>query len=166
MMPAPGPAAAPLLRLYGVFLRLLKRLFIDAFPLTLSFDGLSLTSLQLTGAGSSVGRAKAPTLVVVTMKNGGERSPPFSHLPVSLQVSVLLALRLALFVGRGKWCGPDENRAGLGCRCVRHRSRPAVGRQGDRRANHAAGRRVRRTQVARVLHRVGEIRLFSCHEIP
>ena len=45
IVPASSPPS-PLLRLYGVFLRLLRRLSLDELILTPPFDGLSLTQLS------------------------------------------------------------------------------------------------------------------------
>src|SRR6059036_2577863 len=89
-------------------------------------------------------------------KNGGDRSPPSS----CVRPEALRALRLALFVSRGQRRRPDVDSAGLGGRGVRYTSSEAVSRHGDRGADNAARRVVRRPEVARVLDRVGEIRLF------
>src|SRR6266702_786856 len=86
--------------------------------------------------------------------------PPWCFRPKALD-----ALRLALFVGRGQRRRTHVNRAGLGRCGVRHGRRETVSRHRDGGANHAARHVVRRTEVAGVLHRVGEIRLFGRNQV-
>src|SRR6267154_4169517 len=122
----------------------------------------TLNYLPLGTGSRHRGAALRPAWQLVRHKKKERRvSPP----PRCFRPKALDALRLALFVGRGKRRRTHVNRAGLRRGRVRHGRRETVSRHRDGGANHATGRGVRRAEVAGVLHRVGEIRLFGGNEV-
>src|SRR6266536_1908710 len=114
-----------------------------------------------TGSRSQGRRPQTRRAAGGSQKKERRVSPP----PWCFRPKALDALRLALFVGRGQRCRTHVDRAGLGRCGVRHGRRETVSRHRDGGANHAAGRGVLRAEVARVLHRVGEIRLFGGNQV-
>src|SRR6266704_2363105 len=114
-----------------------------------------------TGSRSQGRRPQTRRAARWSQKKERRVSPP----PWCFRPKALDALRLALFVGRGQRRRTHVNRAGLGRCGVRHGRRETVSRHRDGGANHATGRGVRRAEVARVLHRVGEIRLFGRDQV-
>src|SRR6266699_6555928 len=85
--------------------------------------------------------------------------------PSCVRPEALRALRLALFVSRGQLGRTHVHRARLGGRGVRHGRGETISRHGDRGADDAARRVVVGAEVARVLDRVGEIRLFGGDQV-
>src|SRR5439155_22671720 len=94
-----------------------------------------------------------------------KRAAGFSPPPSCVRPKALLALWLAFLVCRRQRRRPDIDRTGLRRRGVGHRRGEPISRHRNGGADHAARHVVLRAEVAGVLHRVGEIRLFSGNQV-